>query len=115
MQKTFRPQRVQTAAERQSALDVQDAAFKLQTARSTLELYRMELIPQAQARFSASEAGYRTGKVDFLDLLESERFLLNAKIMAAMAEGTLGMQSARLERAIGTALPADGTQAGEVK
>ena len=94
-------QAVREAAIQQSALDVQDASFKLQTARRTLELYRTELVPQAELRFNASEAGYRTGKVDFMDLLESERFLLGAKMMAAMTEGTVGMQSARLERAIG--------------
>jgi cobalt-zinc-cadmium efflux system outer membrane protein len=90
------------AAQRQTTFDVQDASFKLQTARRTLELYRTELIPQAEARLGASEAGYRTGKVDFMDLLESQRFLLSAKMMAAMAEGTVGMQAARLERAIGS-------------
>ncbi|MFH0879885.1 MAG: TolC family protein [Lentisphaerota bacterium] len=89
------------AAQRQSAYDVQDSLFKLQTAVRTLDLYRKELIPQAEARFSSSEAGYRTGKVDFLDLLESERFLLGAKMMAVMTEGSVGMQSARLERATG--------------
>ena len=94
-------QAAREGAIQQSALDVQDASFKLQTARRTLELYRAELIPQAELRFSASEAGYRTSKVDFMDLLESERFLLGAKMMAAMTEGTVGMQSARLERAIG--------------
>ena len=36
-----------------------------------------------------------------MDLLESERFLLNARTMAAMAEGNLGMQQARLERTAG--------------
>ncbi len=108
-------QAARAAAERQSALDVQDAAFKLQTARSTLELYRTELIPQAEARFSASEAGYRTGKVDFMDLLESERFLLNARMSYAMEKGSVGMQSARLERAIGTTLPANGAPGGEGK
>jgi cobalt-zinc-cadmium efflux system outer membrane protein len=92
------------AAERQSALDVQDASFKLLTARRTLDLYRTELIPQAQARFKASEADYQTGKVDFMDLLESQRFLLSARVMAVMAEGNLGMQSARLERAVGQEL-----------
>ncbi len=93
------------AAERQSALDVQDASFKLRTARRTLELYRTELIPQAEARFTASEAGYRAGKVDFLDLLESERFLLTAKMMTAQTEGAVGMQAARLELAIGADIP----------
>jgi len=92
------------AAERQSALDVQDASFKLLTTKRTLDLYRTELIPQAQMRFNASETSYQTGKVDFMDLLESQRFLLNARIMALMAEGNLGMQFARLERAVGQEL-----------
>lgn len=92
------------AVQQQTSFDVRDAQFKLLTARQTLDLYRNQLIPQAQARYDASEAGYRTGKVDFMDLLESERFLLNARVMAAMAEGNVGMQAARLERAIGTEL-----------
>jgi outer membrane protein TolC len=97
-------QAAREAAEQQSSFDVQDASFKLQTALRTLELYRTELIPQAEARFKASEAGYRAGKTDFMDLLESERFLLNAKTMTAMMESTVGMQAARLERAVGGAM-----------
>ena len=92
------------AVGKQISFDVQDAGFKLLTARRTFDLYKLSLIPQAEARFGASEAGYRAGKTDFLDLLESERFLLNARVMAAMAEGNLGMETARLERAIGTDL-----------
>ncbi len=92
------------AAEQQTSYDVQDAHFKLQTARRTMELYKTALIPQAEARFNASESAYRSGKAGFLDLLESERFLLNARVMEAMAEGSLGMQLARLERAVGTEL-----------
>ena len=69
-----------------------------------LDLYKLSLIPQAEARFSASEARDRTGKTDFLDLLESEHFLLNARVMAATAEGNLGGALARLERAVGTDL-----------
>lgn len=88
-------------AERLSALDVQDSLFKLQTSRRTLDLYRNELIPQAEARLVASEAGYRAGQVDFMDLLESERDLLDARMMAALAEGAVGTQAARLERAAG--------------
>ena len=105
-------QAAREAAVRQSALDVQDAQFKLMTARQSLDLYRAELIPQAEARFKASEAGYQTGKVDFLDLLESQRFLINAHVMAAMAEGTVGMQSARLDRAVGRDLTAGAPAAG---
>ncbi|MDP2989080.1 MAG: TolC family protein, partial [Kiritimatiellota bacterium] len=103
------------AAERQTALDVQDTHFKFLTARRSLDLYKTELIPQAETRFSASEAGYRTGKVDFLDMLESERFLLNARVMAAMTEGTVGMQAARLERAIGGVSHSRSTSGGTDK
>lgn len=108
-------QAAREAAERQSALDVQDAHFKLLTAQQTLDLYRTELIPQALSRYNASEAGYRTGKVDFMDLLESERFLLSAKVMEAMAEGSLGMQAARLERAVGVSLPKKSLVEGTVQ
>jgi outer membrane protein, heavy metal efflux system len=93
------------AVGKQVSFDVQDAGFKLLTARRTFDLYKSSLIPQAEARFSASEASYRTGKTDFIDLLDSERFLLNARVMGAIAEGNLGMEAARLERAVGTDLP----------
>ena len=90
------------AAEKQISYDVQDAHFKSVTAKRTVDLYKNSLIPQADARFKASEAAYRTGQVSFLELLESERFLLNARVMEAMAEGNLGVQLARQERAVGT-------------
>ncbi len=94
------------SAKQNSARDVQDASFKLQTARRMLALYRTELIPQAVTRFNASEADYQTGKTDFMDFLESQRFLLGIRVMAALAEGDVGMQFARLERAVGAELKA---------
>ena len=96
------------AVRRQTDYDVQDAYYKLMTAQRTLELYRQALLPQGEARFAASEAGYRAGKTDFLDLLESERFLLEVRVMAAMSEGNVGMQRARLERAVGTEQEGEG-------
>jgi outer membrane protein TolC len=103
-------QAAREAAVQQASFDVQDAWFKLQTARRTLELYRKTLVPQATERLQASEAGYRAGRVDFMDLLESQRFLLSARTMAAMAEGNLGMSLARLERAVGAELKQGGTK-----
>lgn len=97
-------------AARLTNLDVQDAHFLWMTAKQTLDLTRTELIPQAEARFNASEAGYRTGQLDFLDFLESERALLDAKIRVALAEGEVGRQAARLEWAIG--VNADNTTNG---
>lgn len=92
------------ALQRQVTLDVQSACYKVETAKRTLALYQKELIPQASVRLQSSEAGYRTGKVDFNDWLESQRFALNVKIMAAMAEGEVGTSWAALERAVGGSL-----------
>ena len=89
------------AARQQTDLDARQAWFNAQAARKTLELYRETLVPQARARFEASEAGYRAGQADFMDLLESERFWLETRIMAVMAEGEAGVQAARLARALG--------------
>ncbi len=93
-----------TATERQVTLDVQSACYKVATARRTVELYQKELIPQSAVRLQASEAGYRAGKVDFSDWLESQRFGLDVRIMAVMAEGELGSGWAALERAVGGSL-----------
>lgn len=90
-----------TATKIQVAFDVQQSYLNLKSARQILNLYRDTLIPQAKARFASSEASYRTGLTSFLDLLESQRFLLNAQIMMSMAEANVGVQSARLERALG--------------
>jgi cobalt-zinc-cadmium efflux system outer membrane protein len=92
------------ATERQVTLDVQSACYKVATARRTVELYQKDLIPQSAVRLQASEAGYRAGKVDFSDWLESQRFGLNVRIMAVMAEGELGSGWAALERAVGGSL-----------
>ena len=92
------------AARQQVSFDVQSAHSKWRAALATVDLYRTALIPQAEARFASSEAGYRTGQVGFLEFLESERFLLDARVMTVMAEGQLGMALARLERAVGTDL-----------
>jgi outer membrane protein TolC len=89
------------AAERQTSAEVQAAFYRLQSAQRTFDLYDKSIVTQAEARFDASEAGYRTGSVGFLELLESERFLLDTRVAAAMAEGQLGMALARLERATG--------------
>ena len=92
------------AMERQVALDVQEACYKLETAKRSLELYQKELIPQSVARFQSSEAGSRAGKVDFMEWLESARLQLDVRIMAAMAEAEVGAGWATLERAVGGVL-----------
>lgn len=95
-------QAAREAAERQVTQEVQDALAQIRGAQRTLALTRTELIPQAELRLASSEAAYRSGdKGDFMDLLESERFLLNMRETAVMTEAELGMQWARFARAAG--------------
>jgi hypothetical protein len=58
-------------------------------------------LPQAEQAFKASEIGYLTGKVDFLNLLESERMVLMVKIGYFKAISNLSKSLARLERIVG--------------
>ena len=92
------------AMERQVTLDLQEACYKLEAAKRSLDLYQKELIPQSGVRLQSSEAGYRAGKVDFMDWLESARLQLNVRIRAAMAEGEVGSGWATLEWATGGSL-----------
>lgn len=88
-------------ARRSVEAEVREAWAGLDAARRKLRLYEADLLPQAELRFKASEAGYASGKADFMDLLESERFLLDARLMREMAEADVGMQWARLRQAAG--------------
>ena len=81
--------------------EVEEAAQRARVARERLERFQTSILPQAEAVFASSEAGYRTGRVDFLDYLDSERMLLEMRKEYAMVIADFGMQVAALERAIG--------------
>ena len=59
---------------------MKDAYYRFQSASQIEELYETAVIPQAQIALSADQAGYESGKSDFLNLLDSERVYLNAKL-----------------------------------
>ena len=64
-------------------------------------MYRYSLLPQAEQTFKASEIGYLAGKVDFLDLLDSERMVLLIKIGYYKTIADFGKSLAQLERVVG--------------
>jgi outer membrane protein TolC len=80
--------------------EVEDAAARARAARERFNRFKTAIIPQAEAAFSSSEAGYRSGRVGFLDYLDSERALLETRRDYAMVIAELGMQVAALERAV---------------
>ncbi len=80
---------------------VNELFFEVKTAQDQFELYKYSLLPQAEQTFKASEIGYLTGKVDFLNLLDSERMVLLIKIGYFKTISDLGKGLAKLERVIG--------------
>jgi len=83
---------------------VKDSFFKIQTARDTIELYENALIPQAKQSMESAEAGYITGILSFLDLLDAERVLLNIQFGYWHAYTEYLKHANDLERAIGVHL-----------
>ncbi len=83
--------------------DVEEAAARARSAEERFERFKGTILPQAEAAFASSEGGYRSGRVDFLDYLDSERMLLEFRKEYAMVVAELGMSLAALERAIGRA------------
>lgn len=78
-----------------------------------LDAYRQELLPVAEEAVETSRSEYTAGEGAFLDLLDSERMLLDIRLGELRAQRDYLMTLAELERVIGAALfhPAPGAAA----
>jgi outer membrane protein TolC len=77
---------------------------KVEIARNKIELYKTNLIPILEASIESSLAGFRSGKSDFMMLLDTERMLIETKMNYYMALVEYNMNLADLERSVGTDL-----------
>lgn len=68
------------AVKNQTFFEVKDAYYRFESASKIADLYDVAIIPQAKVAFSSDQAGYESGKMDFLNLLDSERIYFNAKL-----------------------------------
>lgn len=68
------------------------------------EIYRGTLIPQTTERIAAARAGYQTGVVDFLTLIDSLRSLEGVRLQRDRAVRDYQQAVADLERAVGQPL-----------
>ncbi len=81
--------------------EITDILFQLQTLRETLDLYEKGLLLQAESSLESALSAYKTGKLDFLNLLDAERMLLNLRLAYTMEQSNYFKQVAALERAVG--------------
>jgi outer membrane protein TolC len=80
--------------------EMEDAVHGVRSARDRLARFEERILPRAQQAFQSSEAGYRAGRVEFIDYIDSQRMLLAVRREYFGAIAELGMEVAALERAI---------------
>ncbi len=110
--KEYRARAAYARQEDRVLFELQDAYISLESLREQLDLYRHALIPQAEQSLVSSEAAYKTGKLTFLELLDSERFLLNVRYGYAKIKSDYLIAQADMERALGTRFPEKTEEAG---
>jgi len=77
---------------------------RFKTGAKIVNLYETAVIPQANLALTSDQAGYEAGKTDFLNLLDSERVYLNAKLTHIKIYAETLRSFADLERATGLAM-----------
>ncbi len=94
-------------ADRANTLDVEVkiTAYHLRDAGRKIDLYRDTLIPKASQSLKATEAAYRAGNASFIDLVDTERIILEFELSYERALTDQGQRLGRLEMLIGRDLP----------
>lgn len=87
------------------AAGIQRAWFEHTDADRRVGLYEDTLIPKAEESLRASLAGFRAGETSFLELLDTERTLLEFEMAAERARADRGKALARLNTLVGEPIP----------
>ena len=92
-----------------------DMLARLNRARTLVELYRTQVLPQARATVESAFSSYRVGRVDFMTLVDAQmtKNEYERELAALLAE--YGAGAAELEMTIGRELPRGGALLGEAK
>lgn len=92
-------------ATRNAVLEELSASYTGYTsAQDRVALYQQEILPKAEKALEQSEAGYRQGKFSYLDVLDAQRTVAEARIAYVFALLDLNQQAAELEGITGLAL-----------
>ena len=79
---------------RQLSAKIKTAAFRVQDSRRKIRLYKETLIPKAEQALTVGRRSFATGGKDFLDVIDTERMLL---------EFQLSLERARVDEALARA------------
>lgn len=93
--------------------ELAEAYESLSSNHSGVLLMREKVLPDAQAAFEATREGYRQGKFDYLDLLDSQRTLFEVKARYYEALAGYNRATAAIARLTGSGLKAYGLALNE--
>lgn len=89
------------SAQAAAKADIKSYFTKVQTSRRLVDLYKTSVLPQAEQAVKVTESAYQTDRVDFLDLLDSQRALLEFRLEYYQTLAQYGRHVAELERRAG--------------
>jgi outer membrane protein, heavy metal efflux system len=78
--------------------------FQFRDSRRKLTLYKDALIPRAEQALEVTRSAFESGKVDSLNLIDSQRTLLKFELAYQRAQATLYQRLAELEMMVGKEL-----------
>jgi cobalt-zinc-cadmium efflux system outer membrane protein len=82
--------------------ELNQAYQRLLSARTEAELYQTEILPDATSAFNAATKGFEYGKFAFIDVLDAQRTLFQAKSQYLRALSEAHIAAAEIERLVGT-------------
>ncbi len=91
-------------------LTIRDLAVRIETLWRQMDLFERVLIPQTREALRAAESGYQNGQLGALELLDSERALLETQVLQARYETDYMQALAAMEQAVGTRYPGPGEE-----
>src|SRR5439155_25621332 len=89
----------QTRLERGAAFVA--ALYALRNAETQVALFRDTVLPKAEQALASSRQAYSAGQVGFIELIDSQRTLLDVRLMIAQARIAREKQLAELESLAG--------------
>jgi cobalt-zinc-cadmium efflux system outer membrane protein len=100
-------QRRATLAQRQNqvAFDVQQAYAQVRESEQAVKLYAEKILPAARENVKSAQAGYVTGRIPFITLIEAQRSLVELRDRSYLASADYERRRATLERVVGGPLP----------
>jgi len=90
--------------ENMALFEVKYTYTRVRSYEKLVEAFETSFVPQAEQALKASLIGYEANQVDFLNLLDSQRMLLDIKLDYYETVFELEMAKADLEQAVGTDL-----------